>query len=404
MASTVAAIEVALKDVYTQDTLEKQIYDSDEFLKELERKTPTKVIGDEALTPLQTAETGGYSVVGAAGSSSLNPPSNATLAEAKWKWTGHWMQIKLDHMAMEQSSDKARAIVENVELEVDSATTQLSRQLTRQAWMDGTALIAKCTTTTSSTTINLDPDGLGFHAIRQGWLQPGLTVDIGTTSAETDVVGDVTITGVKESETDPEITISGSPVSTDGNDYVSIANARAGTTSLESNGLRNLVSATDTVGNINPATYTFWQAHVDSTTESATLDDLLTGQRVIRQKGGKADLGWTSLKQQQHVYGLLQNQVRFSGDKGFAVGNQEGIRVGDCILKAHPDCPDSDLYWLQSKALFALRVKPTWVSQGRERNILQWVPNSTFVQGGMVAYHQLALNRRNVHYRYSNLS
>jgi hypothetical protein len=70
---------------------------------------------------------------------------------------------------------------------------------------------------------------------------------------------------------------------------VSVANARAGTSSLEMNGLGNIISGTATLGGISASNR--WLSYVDSTTTDLTLDSLLAVQEQIQQFGGNVKPG-----------------------------------------------------------------------------------------------------------------
>jgi hypothetical protein len=389
--------EAALKEGWTQDTLEKQFYSEDPLLDTIQKMTPTTSIGQEAITPVWTGRAGGYSVVPPTGSASLNAPDSQELNQAKWKYRRHWKQIKIDTGAVQQTSGSGNAVASVVDTEVEGAISDTRKQITRQLFGDQTAKIAQCTTTSESKTVKLLSTGLGYQAIRNGWLVPGQQIDIGTASEEA-VVGDAReITAVSESESEPTITISGEKVTTSSSHYVSIANARSGETSYENNGFGNIVSETATLGGLNPETVTGWKGTVDSEAAAITLGRIYALQRKVRQKGTRADWAFTSLKQLENIFKLLQPQVRFAGaDGSLQTGDGESVMVGNIKVQGHEDCPDAKFYLATKKHLAALRTdKPYWVPERYGKSLLEWKQESTFLLSALEYFFELITNRRN---------
>ena len=100
--------------------------------------------------------------------------------------------------------------------------------------------------------------------------------------------------------------------------YVSIANPNSATaTNPELNGFRNIVSQTESLGGLDPqnAGEEFWSAaSLDTSTTTISLNLANQLARGVQQKTGAANGEvFTSLKQRDAWYELLQNQVRFAG-------------------------------------------------------------------------------------------
>jgi hypothetical protein len=393
----VSVYEAALKEGWTQDTLEKQFYSEDPLLDSIQKMDPTTSIGQEGITPVWTGRAGGYSVVPPTGSSSLNAPDSQELNQAKWKYRRHWKQIKIDTGAVQQTSGSGNAVASVVDTEVEGAISDTRKQITRQLFSDQTARIAKTTTTASSTTVKLSSTDMGYQAIRNGWLVPGQMIDIGTAASEASVAADREITAVTENESEPKITISGAAVETSTSEYVSIANARSGETSYENNGFGNLVSESTTLGEINPSTVPGWKGTVDSEAAAITLGRIYKLQRRVRQKGTRADWAFTSLVQLENIFKLLQPQVRFAGaDGSLQTGDGESVMVGNIKVQGHEDCPDSKFYLATKKHLATLRTdKPYWVPERYGKSLLEWKQESTFLLSALEYFFELITNRRN---------
>lgn len=372
MSQTLANMADVVKEVWTADRLEKQFYDETPLLDRLER-TNRYTIGNEAKVPLHVGRSGGYSVKSAAGGA-LNGADEQKLDKATYALSYNWFQVELETGALNQASTP-QSIADSLDLEVQGGISDLRRQVMRQAVSNGDALIAQCTTSAlGQPVVSLQTPangGLGFDAIERGWLYRDLLVDIGTTASEAAIVDGVAIASVTESDTAPTITLAsnlGSGLTT--SHYVSIKDARSGTTSYEMNGLLNIAgSSTSILGGRNPATAgdEDWKpAEVDTTTTVLTLDLLRRLQRKTFQKTGNyATWMVTSAKQADAYDALLQNQVRFSADVGKDAGNVDGNKWKGIRPLVLPDVPNPHLYMLNEKDLLVVTgkySKPTWKS------------------------------------------
>jgi len=239
----------------------------------------------------------------------------------------------------------------------------------------------------------LDTTGFGPDALKRRWLHVGLTVDIGTTANESSIANDRTITAVNLSTN--TVTVSGATITPTGSTYFSIANARAGTTSNESNGIRNILG-NSVLGTIDGSSVTDWAAPVDSTTTALSIAALLDRQVAVQQEVGTSpDLVALSFKQANALYKLLQDQVRFTSDGSTAAGANVPSWNG-MTLQPQVDCPDRLVALLTKKSLFLVTGgKPYWQNEITGGNPLEWLQTTTAF-GGLLAYRvQLATNRRN---------
>ena len=409
MAQTVAGLADATKQVWTRDKLLKQFLDQNPVLQKIERLKRFN-IGKEALVPIHKGRSGGYSVKPAAGGA-LNAADEQKLDQATYGLTHHYFQVELESAAVDQTDTDAKSVVNALDLEIEGATSDMRNQVTRQVFGNGDALIAQCTTTSSANEVELLSTGYGFDAIERGWLYPGLLVDIGTTANEVAIADGVEITAVEENESTPSITVSGSTVSTTTSHYVSVKDARSGTTSYEMNGLRQIAgSTTAAVGGLDPDTAgeEYWKpSYVDSSTTTLTLDAMLTGSRRIAQKTGKgADWVLTSLKQQENFYKLLQAQVRYQGEKGLGAGNVETPTYAGMEIDAQPEVPNREMYFLRREHLFLVgNDKPRWFSDyAGDKAGLQWKQGYTSFVDAISFRIQLATDKRNAFAAYTALT
>lgn len=409
MAQTIASMASVIKDMWTSDRIQKQFYNQNPLLAMLQDAAGTKVdgMGLQAQVPIHAQRAAGYTSVAAAGGN-LNPATNQTTAQATYTMVYHWFQIALETAVLNQTEGSVRSIIAGKDLEMKGAIDDVSKQISRQFARNGDSILAECTTGGPSTTISLLPaasGGHGYDAIVRGHLYVGMRVDVGSTANTSALVADTTITALVESPTAPSITIGTSISTVNGTHFVYWANPNSTTVANpEVNGLENMVGVA-ALGGINPATAgsEYWQAYVDTTTTSFSLDMALTLQLKVFQKDGTYNTRvFTSAKQMANFYSLLQNQVRFMGDMKLGAGNVGGLvgldwnGVGVNVM---PDIYDADWFHVMLEDIVMIRgaiKQPTWVSdlEGAGGDI-RWVQNTTGFANAVVWPFQIGVQRRN---------
>lgn len=408
---TRASIETGLMQVWTAKEFIKQFYAEDPLYETLKRRKPEIQIGLEALTPIWTGRGGGISMVPSTGSAKLNAASPQAVNRAKWEYKRQWGVIELDTAGIEESKESRLAVMSQADLEIEGKLSDMKKQYTRQYFGNGDALIAQCgKEEAESTTVPLLKTGLGYQAIRNGWLVPGQLIDIGSETEEALKYSEEEIVSVKESETEPALVIA-KKIKTAETDFVSIANARAGKTSYETNGFRNLSSATSTLGGLKPETVPSWAGIIEAQKSTPiTRQKVIKLRRKLRQRGETPDWGVTSLKQIEALENESYTQVRFQNVNDQNTGDGESIKVANLKCQAHQDCPDEDFYELSTKHIFLLGREsggaPKWVTQeyGDSSQVFVWKQGSTYLISALEQYSELATDRRNAIGRLSELS
>lgn len=395
MAADPSTIQSALKETWTEQRIAEQLYNDNPVLSRVKRLKNTEM-GEYALTPIHIGRNWGFSTTSSSGGT-LNSAGNQSYAQAQWSYTNQHVQVKIQGSAIDQTKGDALSVASVVDEEVSGAVNDLNRNLSRQIFMDGSAQIAQCGTTSSSTTVQLNTTS-GYNAIERGWLGVGAVVDIGTASNPTSLASGVEITATDLANS--TITISGSAVSTTSSAYVSLKGTRSGSTSYEMNGLGNIVSTSATLGGLAPASYPEWvAAGVDSTSQAITLALLYTQNQLIAQKTGKpADYVLTGLKQQRKAYTLLQAQVRYANDSSTPTGGVDGVDINGVKLFAVPDCQNEAVYFLTIGDVFTVSAgDPYWQSRITGGETLAWVQGEDAYAGKITTRMQLGVRRRNSH-------
>lgn len=400
---TVSNISTVLKEVWPPGALAKQFYNEFPLLDRLE-KTNRYTIGSQASIPLHTGRGGATTILGSAGGS-LNPVSSQKVNKGVYTLAYNWAQIDLQFGVLNQANGGQTAAIEGKLLEVEGAVDDMRKDVTRQAFGNGDALIAQCTTTTASTTVNLLASGYGYEAIVRGFLRPDQTIDITTPGATDSNVANgsaVQIQSVVESSSAPQIVINGAGVTTTSSHYVKITGSRTGNSAInEMIGFRSAFGSNSTVvGGVDPATAAYWKpASVDSTTTAMDLTLPLQLQQAVFQKTGKfPTLAITGIKQLTNLYAQLQSQMRFTGDVVQA-GNVQKLNWGTVNIEAYPDASDREWYFVNEDDLLVAVGEydsPMWVSDvegagGR----LRWVQGTTRFDDALVYALGLGIRRRN---------
>lgn len=394
MAADPSTIQSALKETWTEERIAEQLYNDNPVLSRVKRLKNTQM-GEYALTPIHIGRNWGFSTTSSSGGT-LNAAGNQSYAQAQWAYTNQHVQVKIQGSAIDQTKGDALSVASVVDEEVSGAVSDLNRNLSRQIFMDGSAQIAQCGTTSSSTTVQLNTTS-GYNAIERGWIGVGAVVDIGTAANPTSQVAGAEITAVDLANS--TITI-GTSISTTSSHFVSLKGTRSGSTSYEMNGLRNIVSTSATLGGLAPASYPEWvAAGVDSTSQAITLALLYTQNQLIAQKTGKpADFVVTGLKQQRKAYTLLQAQVRYTSEQTKPTGFTDGVDINGVKLFAVPDCQNEAVYFLTIGDVFTVSAgDPYWQSRITGGETLAWVQGEDAYAGKITTRMQLGVRRRNSH-------
>lgn len=398
MAATLESLNPTLERVYAPKQVVEQLYQDNEFLAKV-KKTQKYKVGEEARVVLHDGRNGGFTNL-PEGGGTLNEAGQQGYKKAGFKYRHHHIQVAVQGEAIDGTSD-AGAIVDAATSEIDGAIEDANRQLTRQLYMDGTALIAKCRASSSN---NLDLDTTtGRIAIERGWLFEEQPVEVGTKASQASIAGPTKITAVDE-ENFAVTLASGNVTTEDATVYISQAKGRSGESSREMNGMRNIVG-TGELGGLSSSTSRVWKANVNSESIPLTISALLSAETKIKQKRGKkSTFMLTSLKQVQKFYEQLQQQVRYAGDGNLGAGDTESTKWNGMEIFADADCPDEDLYMGHWDHLFMVAMNDGyWQNKITGGNILVWSQGTDAYVGKYTYRGNLATNRRNDLYRFSNL-
>lgn len=393
----IAAVNDILKEVWVSSTLKSQLYDDIILFDWIDDVTEhTDSDGLKASVPLKTGRTGG--VGSRAIGQKLPDADHQRVGKASYNYTNHYLQVQVLGPVVAKMETDRQAVVREVDFEVTNGIEDLKHMISRQLNQDGSGqiLLSGLPGNASSTVIPLG--AANFGVLDRGWLYEGMRLDIGTAAAPQLDAGGVTILAIDDTAAAPTITVDVAVTVTAGSGISLYGNRLTGGVSNEMNGLGNIVSATATLGGINPASASYWKATVlgnAGTPRALTIDLMMTALRGLRQKGGYPDIIHTDLIQEQKYYNLLQGQVRYMGDKDLTAGNSENLAFARLQIKADPEAVPGKMRFLKKDALQMYSAgEIAWQNQTTGGDVLAWRQDYDAFVGRAAKYCQLGTDRR----------
>jgi hypothetical protein len=355
------------------------------------------LVGKRAYVPLHVSRSGG---IGARGEDQALPTAgNQDYDKAVYDLKYLYGRVRVTGPSMAKTKNEAGAFLQALKGELDGIRNDLQKDLARQVYSKGEAVICDCDTTSSSTTVTLD-SATGKEAIRKGQLYVGMIVDIGTTSNVDSQAAGVTITAVDY--TNGTITVSGSAFSTTSSHRVFRAGAgvdggasQTGSRSYEIDGLSRLVSiGSEPVGEIDPATNTWWDNKRINKSGAIDLDTLQKGMNLIRLEGGLPSVMITSLGVQREVYGLLSDDVRYVDPQSltYAAGFKT-LEYGGMPIISDIDAPYGRIYMLDESTMKVFSDQD-WHFLDADGQTLRQVSGYDAFEAIMTRYMNLGLTKR----------
>lgn len=219
--------------------------------------------------------------------------------------------IELSDMVIKQSETDEGAFVRALTSEMEGASTDLRKDISRMAYGTGDGLLASCTTTQNA---------INTFAVDSGqYIAVGDTIDIivKTTGATgTGAVGRavtaVAYTGTAGSSTqaNANVTVGGGTISVDNTFGVYISGDR----SNESDGLRNICSTGRTLHSINSSTFPIWDSNTISLANANPSEDtfMQLAQKIRQRSGKNIDSFLTTLGVQRRLANTYASQKRWN--------------------------------------------------------------------------------------------
>lgn len=393
--ATLTTVDAILKEVY-QGRIEDQLQNEVTALKRLERSSDgivTTVGGHYVDFPIRVTRNSG---IGARSEGEALPTAgNQGFAEVHVPLLYEYGTMKITKQTMALAESNHQAFASALDREMDGLKSDLVKDCARQAYGDGTGLLASVTSDGAANVTNVD---------NIQYLEVGMMVDIlvRSTGADTLTCTNRQITAITEA-TYPAgaVTYSGADVTTTNAYGIYRTGNYTSGTSREVSGLAKIVSASATLHNLTVAAQPKWAAIEmgNSGTNRALSEGLMIEAcDKARRNGGKPSVFFTSLGVRRAYFNLLTQQRRFTDTKSFA-GGFKGLpfNYGEEIpVIEDVDCPPNKMYGVEESAIKIYRNKP-WHWADEDGSVLTRVSGYDIFEAYMRQFWEIGTDQRNHH-------
>lgn len=393
--ATLTTLSNLLKDYYLPPVVE-QLNNQILILQRLEKRDQ-ELYGKQAVVPVHTARSG---AVGArAEGGTLPTPGAQSYARATFDLKYLYGTVQVTGPSMAKTSSEAGSFLQALKSELDGIRNDLSLDVARQMYGDGTGAIGKAIVNTATATVVLT----SAEPIRKGFFYVNQVLDGGTAANPTASFAGRTVVGINVAG--PSITLDAA-VTTAANDLITrqgsgVAN---GTSEIDA-GLAKLVStAANTVGGIDAsqAANSYWDNLRDTSGGALTLDKMMQAYNQQNIAGGNTTALLGSYGLQRTYFNLLQSQVRYTEPTQLKGGFSSLDFMGKPFI-ADRLAPFGSLFWLD-ESYIKVFTNRDWHFLDEDGHILKWVPNQDAWQAVLARYMNMGISRRNVQMVQSGLT
>lgn len=396
MATTanLTTLSNVLKDFYVAPVIDQ--LNNDVLLFNRLDQDNDSLYGNRAVVPLHVSRSGGIGF--RAEDADLPSAGSQAYDKAVYTLKYGYGRLRVTGPSMELTSSDLGSFVKVLGEEMTDLKDDLSRDLARQTYGDGTGAIATGVAAGSSTTVTVLTSS---EAIDKGWLYPGMVVDIGTLANPVSKCTGVAATGVGVitvvTPATPSFTTAVAAAGTvaNGEFVFRQGNALASSVSNEINGLQNIVPvAAGNLGGVTVTTGSFFDNQRRNVAGVISLDEIQKGLNQVRLQGGKPSLAITTFGIQRQIFNILQTQVRYTEPMKLK-GGFDALEYGGLPIVADRDCNWGKLYLLDERFI-KVYANRDWHWLEEEGNVLKWVTGRDAWEAGLARYMNIGANRRNV--------
>lgn len=314
--------------------------------------------------------------------------------------------IEVDGQLFEQAADNYNAFIDVVANEIDGLKRDLSRDLNRQVYGDGSGTIAvvKTTDSTADTSVEM---------VDAHWVEPDMVVSLLSGADLVDGTPTVLyagITVVSVNEATGEV-IFDTPVAVTAGDIIVRGVTGANSFNKELTGLGAIVGAGNSLHGIDGATVPVWNSTIETlgsvgTPGTLTELDLINLVQKVDKQGGEVDVFLASPGVYNAYWNLLQGLRQFVNGAGLTGGQRSFTfeALGKPIkFVSDYAAPKGTLYALSSKELVVNRKKD-WSWMDRDGSYWYRVGNTDAYGARLYQYAEIGTYRRNAHAKLSNIA
>lgn len=356
---TLSTADAIVKDLYVGPVIE-QINQKTYLLDQVDRDVDSiDHTGRRAIVPLHTARNRGRGSRG--DNSNLPVAGKQSWQDAIIPIRYHYYGMELTDPAIEAAKGNEGAFLNLLEAETKGVAQDMKKDINRQAFGDGTGLLASVRANSTTTTVLVDQ---GVKDIHVGDPVDVLLKSNGTVNG-VGVANTTVVTRTVNTAT-PEITIADALAGTATTSYgVYIASAYG----KEMDGLRNITDSSRTLHSINSATAgnEFWSG-IEVDASSAVAGESLFEQladKVGASGNGEVTTFLTTRGIRRRLADTYQSQKRFNDAQAVNIhGGYSAIMVNEIPVIADDDCPKGFAFGFDKKALkWFEQTSPGWLEQ-----------------------------------------
>jgi hypothetical protein len=300
-------------------------------------------------------------------------------------------------------SDKG-SFVRALDSELKGVVNDLKKDVNRQLFGTADGKIATCGTTTADTVVVL---ATATTATQMRQFEINEVIDIGTLASPTTIASARTITAIDT--TNKTITISGAAVTTSGSHFVFRSGSGGNNPQLEVTGLQAIVAGSGTLFNVNPSTYPSWVSHTDTSGSNRSISENLFAANMhatLIDSGEDIDLIVTSYGVSRAYANLRTTLKRFTNTvdlKGGFKGLDVSAGGAPVALVADRDAPENTIFGLNTSHLTEYS-QSDWEFADDDGAVLRNTLTADTWQAFLYKDMELATDRRNAHFKISNVS
>ena len=383
MATTLTTLDAILKNQYI-GPIRDQLNNSSVLYSRLEKNSDS-VVGKNFTIPLHYGRNEG---VGARGEGTALPTAgNQAYKECIVPMRYQYGRIRLTGPTMKAARSNEGAFIRAVDSEMRGLEKDMKASMNRQAFGDGTGLLATVAASGSATsTVVVDSTAK---------LRVGMPIDIivKTTGAATAGVAGTSVASITDTTTFTITdTLAGTPAATYG---VYIAGSR----NNEMMGLSGIVSTTATLQGLDVANYPWWKATVlaNSGSNRAISDTLLQTaiDTLEANSSGMCTAMYTSFGVRRAYQALLTATKQLVNTQELK-GGYKAITYNDLPIIADKDAPANKIFVVDEDELQVFRLGDfDWMQE--DGAILSRVSGYDAYEAVLYVYQELGTTMRNAH-------
>lgn len=389
-ASIASTLDPILKEFYLPPVVEQ--LNNEVLIFQLLKASDEELVGRRAIVPVHNRRSGG---LGARLEYETLPVASAQgYANAVYQLKYLYGRAMVSGPAIELTNDPRGAFLQAFKSELDMLRNDLTIDLARQVYGDGTGQVVAFATNASSTTLTITSS----EPIRKGFVYINQSLDIGTTSNGQAVSSANVVTDVNVAT--PSITVTSAAATTSGTHFGFVAGSVSATGTVKEidNGLQKLVSATagQTVGGINSgaAGNGYWDNLRDTTGGAVSLDNIVKNINQVKVNGGDIGVMLTTLGLQRAVFNLMQSQVRYVQDPQNLKGGFKALDVSGYSLVGDRLHPFGKIHMLDTRFIKIFSNRD-WHFLDQDGLSTRWVVDQDAWQAALARYINLGSSRRN---------